>query len=228
MWGCHHTWRVALKQRPREVTARHKGPCAWSLTLPNVRFIMIAMSKITDTELLRCLTEVFRTHGYEGASLSKISEATGLQRASLYHRFPGGKAEMAEAVLHRAGEWLASNALAPLAESGPPEDRLRQMASKLDEFYEGGKRSCLLDALSFGVDEGGIRDYQKAGMEAWIEAIAAMLRKSGLPAKTARERAEDALIRIQGGLVMARAKGDVLPFQRTLKNLPQDLLRKPE
>ena len=186
------------------------------------------MSKITEPELMNRLTEVFRTHGYEGASLSKISEATGLKRASLYHRFPGGKAEMAEAVLSRAGEWLATNALAPLGRSGPPEDRLRMMAEKLDTFYEGGRRSCLLDALSFGIDEGGIRDHQRVGMEAWIEAIATMLKESGIPDQTARERAEDALIRIQGGLVMARVKGDPLPFQRTLKNLPTDLLRQPE
>ncbi len=186
------------------------------------------MSKISNAELLNRLTEVFRTHGYDGASLSKISEATRLKRASLYHRFPGGKTEMAEAVLVRAGEWLATNALAPLGESGPPEDRLRKMAKKLDVFYEGGRRSCLLDALSFGVEEGGIRDHQRAGMEAWIEAIATMLLESGIPQPTARERAEDALMRIQGGLVMARAKGDPLPFQRTLRSLPQDLLRQPE
>jgi TetR/AcrR family transcriptional repressor of lmrAB and yxaGH operons len=73
-----------------------------------------------------------------------------------------------------------------------------------------------------------MREHQKAGMEAWIEAIAVMLHETGLPARIARERAEDAVIRIQGGLVMARAKDDVVPFQRTLKSLPQDLLRKPE
>ena len=189
---------------------------------------MISMTKITELELLNRLTAVFRTHGYEGASLSKISEATGLQRASLYHRFPGGKAEMAEAVLNRAGEWLQANALKPLTESGPPEGRLRQMARKLDEFYEGGKQSCLLDALSFGVEAGGIRDHQRAAMQAWVDAIATMLRESGLPPRTARERAQDALIRIQGSLVMARATGDPMPFRRTLRNLPQDLLRKSE
>ncbi len=189
---------------------------------------MITMSKITDVLLLNRLTEVFRTHGYEGASLSKISEATGLQRASLYHRFPGGKAEMAEAVLNRAGEWLQAHALKPLTESGPPEPRLRQMARKLDEFYEGGEQSCLLDALSFGVEEGGIRDHQRAAMQAWVEAIATMLHESGLPQRTARERAEDAVIRIQGSLVMARASGNLKPFRRTLRNLPQDLLRKPQ
>ena len=198
------------------------------LTLPNVRFTMVSMSKITEPELLKRLTEVFRTHGYEGASLSKISKATGLQRASLYHRFPGGKAEMAEAVLKRAGEWLQTHALRPLAESGPPEERLRQMARKLDEFYEGGTQSCLLDALSFGVEEGRIRDHQRAGMEEWVDAIATMLRESGLPQGTARERAEDAVIRIQGSLVMARASGNPLPFRRTLRNLPQDLLREPD
>ena len=189
---------------------------------------MLPMSKITEPELLNRLTAVFRTHGYEGASLSKISEATGLQRASLYHRFPGGKAEMAEAVLSRAGEWLQAHALKPLTESGPPESRLRQMARKLDEFYEGGKQSCLLDALSFGVEEGGIRDHQRAAMQAWVDAIATMLRESGLPQRSARERAQDAVIRIQGSLVMARATGDPKPFRRTLRNLPQDLLRKPE
>jgi len=53
------------------------------------------MAKITDAQLTDALTDVFRTYGYEGATLSRISEATGLQRASLYHRFPGGKEAMA-------------------------------------------------------------------------------------------------------------------------------------
>jgi AcrR family transcriptional regulator len=198
------------------------------LTVPNVRFIIVAMTKITESELLNRLTGVFRTHGYEGASLSKISEATGLQRASLYHRFPGGKAEMAEAVLNRAGDWLATHALSPLAGSGPPEERIRIMAEKLSEFYEGGTQSCLLDALSFGMEEGGLRSHQKAAMETWVGAIASMLEESGIPTQLAQERAEDAVIRIQGGLVMARVTSNPKPFRRALENLPQDLLRSPE
>ncbi len=185
------------------------------------------MSKIAEPALLDRLTKVFRTHGYYGASLSKISEATGLQRASLYHRFPGGKAEMAEAVLQGADEWLQAHALSPLTEPGPPERRLRQMARKLDEFYAGGQQSCLLDALSFGNEDGPVRDHQKASMDAWVDAIAAVLRESGLPPRTARERAQDAVIRIEGSLVMARASGDTKPFRRTLRNLPQELLRRP-
>ena len=65
-------------------------------------------------------------------------------------------------------------------------------------------------------------------MEAWVDAIAAVLRESGLPTRTARERAQDAVIGIQGSLVMARATGDTKPFRRTLRNLPQELLRRPK
>lgn len=70
-----------------------------------------------DKALLDHIMIVFRTHGYDGASLSRISEATGLQRASLYHRFPDGKLQMGKAVLEHAIEWLREYALEPLADS---------------------------------------------------------------------------------------------------------------
>ena len=58
------------------------------------------------SEAVQKLVMVFRQHGYEGATLSKISEATGLGRASLYHHFPGGKQEMARAVLESVAAWF--------------------------------------------------------------------------------------------------------------------------
>ena len=71
-------------------------------------------SKVDPDDLIDRLLEVFRTVGYDGATLSKLSQATGLQRASLYHRFPGGKKAMAAAVLAHAGAWLDTHVLAPL------------------------------------------------------------------------------------------------------------------
>ena len=84
------------------------------------------ITKVNEDELLDRLTCVFRTHGFEGASLSLISKATGLQRASLYHRFPGGKEEMANAVLERAWTWLNKKALFPLTGSGTPQERSKR------------------------------------------------------------------------------------------------------
>ena len=46
-------------------------------------------------DVLPQLAEVFRAHGYEGATLALISDATGLGKGSLYNFFPGGKEQMA-------------------------------------------------------------------------------------------------------------------------------------
>jgi len=56
-------------------------------------------ASVDDAVLQARLLAVFRENGYAGAYLSTLSAATGLQRASLYHRFPEGKPAMAAAVL---------------------------------------------------------------------------------------------------------------------------------
>ena len=185
---------------------------------------MARTSEIPDIVLLDRLTDVFRTHGYEGASLTRISEATGLKRASLYHRFPAGKSEMAEAVLAGADDWLKDNALGPLQGPGSPADRIRTMAAALNEFYGAGHHSCLLDAFSLGGENQAIRDHVRASMTAWIAALAEVVEEVGVTADEALDRAQDAVARIQGTLVVSRATGDVRSFQRMLRALPEALL----
>lgn len=178
-------------------------------------------SKVDDNQLLDRLTEVFRLYGYDGASLSLISEITGLQRASLYHRFPGGKEEMALAVLSKVDHCFVSHILAPLSESGGPSKRVRKMAQRLDKFYSSGGRSCLLDTLSLSDATKAIQKHTQRSFNAWLEAMAAVARESGAKAAMARRRAADALVQIQGALVFSRATGDARPFKRVLTGLPE-------
>lgn len=176
--------------------------------------------KVAETRLLDGLTKVFRQHGYEGASLSRISEATGLQRASLYHRFPGGKEDMAEAVLARVDDKFANHILAPLSEQGEPARRVRKMAQRLREFYSSGGQSCLFDTLSLGGATGVVRQHVKRSFAAWLDAMTNIARESGARSAAARGRAEDAMVRIQGALVVARATGDKRPFELVVAALP--------
>jgi TetR/AcrR family transcriptional repressor of lmrAB and yxaGH operons len=182
-------------------------------------------TKVESDHIIDRLTEVFRTVGYEGATLSKLSKATGLQRASLYHRFPGGKKEMAEAVLAQAGAWLNMHVLSPLIGSGTPHARLQKTAKALDTFYVQGGTSCLLDSLSFGEGSDIFREHIRTAFTRWIEALATLVVEStGCPKAEAHRRAEDAVLSIQGALVLARGTGNTQPFQRVLKNLPTMLL----
>ena len=179
------------------------------------------LKKIDEDTLIEKLMDVFRLHGYEGASLSLIAEATGLKRASLYHRFPGGKEEMAEAVLSHVDNWFVSHVLAPLTGSGTPAARIQEMAKRLNEFYGGGKKSCLLDSLTLGHADDPIRRHIEKSIAAWLEAMASVARESGLSPAMAKERAEEALVGIQGALVLARGTGNRKPFARVLQGLPQ-------
>ncbi len=184
----------------------------------------MAFTKVDDEHLLNQLTDVFRTYGYEGASLTRISAATGLQRASLYHRFPGGKEEMVTAVLERAGKWVSERIFAPLTGPGTPATRIRKMTGQLHAFYAGGRHSCLLDSLSFGNEDNDIRRHVSGAMGAWVDALSKVAREAGISHQKARRRAEDAVSRLQGSLVLARNMKDTGPFERALKDFPAMLL----
>jgi AcrR family transcriptional regulator len=151
-------------------------------------------------------------------------EATGLVKASLYHRFAGGKEEMAEAVLDHASQIFARDLLAPLSAPGEPSERLAETVARLRKFYGSGGRPCLLDTLTINGNNQGIRRRARGTMQYWADAFAAFARECGHPTATARQRAEDAIAALEGGLVLARVSGNRQPFLRALESLPERLM----
>ena len=105
-------------------------------------------AKISDNRLYRELSDIFRRKGYDGASYSDLMKATGLVKASLYHRFPGGKAEIVDAILSEVDRELSEYVVKPAFEAGAPLDRARKIARRLREFYKSGQQWCLLDTVT--------------------------------------------------------------------------------
>jgi TetR/AcrR family transcriptional repressor of lmrAB and yxaGH operons len=60
-------------------------------------------------------------------------------------------------------------------------------------------------------------------MRAWVRAFAQVAKESGSGSAAARSKAEEAIARIQGSLVLARVFWDSTGFERVLQSLP-DLL----
>ncbi len=181
---------------------------------------------IDDDAALAALAGVFRDAGYEGASMAMLSAATGLQKPSLYHRFPGGKRQMAEAVLTRALGWMAGNVTAVLTGPGAPEARVRAAVAALDGFYEGGAKACLLNMLSAPrPDDGPFTPAIRDAFAALIDAFAQPARDAGQSEAAAQARAERAVIGLQGALVVSRGLGQPGPFRRYLAGLSDELLR---
>ncbi len=82
-------------------------------------------------ELISILDEVFRRRGYDGATLSVLSRACGLGKASLYHHFPGGKDEMADVLLQRAVAQLNDTRVSTSRSTGAVESAPQRIRRRL-------------------------------------------------------------------------------------------------
>ena len=184
----------------------------------------MAKSILSKEELIQKLTDAFRRHGYEGASLARLAEETGLVKASLYYQFPRGKEDMGAAVLAAVGQRFSREIIEPLRGPGSPRERLAAMAAALSAFYSGGRQACLTELFGFGEAGALYRTLLERSVGTLCGAMAAVARDAGIDPDTAGRRAEDALIAIQGSLVLCRALDHTGPFERVIAELPDRLL----
>ncbi len=172
------------------------------------------------------LLKLFRQFGYEGVTLAKIAQATGLGKASLYHHFPGGKAEMAAVALADVNQWLEARILPILVidESRSPIDIFQAMSEETSRFFNAGQNPCLWAVLAMeDASDALFHDEIRSALSRWIGAIAQVLVDAGVESNLAQQRGEDAIIAIQGALIVSRGLRDCVPFQRVIQQLPQQL-----
>jgi nuclear transport factor 2 (NTF2) superfamily protein len=143
-------------------------------------------------DTLAALAEVFREHGYEGASLTLIAKATGLGKGSLYNFFPGGKEEMAAAVLADIDLWFETSVFAPLREAAEPDVAVAAMFDAVTTYFRSGRRVCLVGVLALGEARDRFAEPVREYFANWVEALAAALVRGGRSPATAVALAEDA------------------------------------
>ncbi len=172
-------------------------------------------------DVLPVLGEIFREHGFDGASLSVITEATGLGKGSLYHFFPGGKEEMATAVLAEIDGWFQRNVYLPLRDGADPHASIDHMFTAVEDYFRSGRRVCLVGVFALNNTRDRFTDQIRSYFADWATALAKALSRAGYSAAEARALTEDILGGIQGALVLARALDDPKVFSRTIKRLRQ-------
>ncbi|NRG17671.1 TetR/AcrR family transcriptional regulator [Rhizobiales bacterium] len=164
------------------------------------------------------LGEIFRRYGYEGASIARITEETGLGKGSLYNFFPGGKEEMTEAVLADIHRWFEENIYRPL-ETQEPDAAIRQMFEGVSAYFQSGRRICLVGALALEETRNRFSAEVAHYFHRWLEALSAYFRRKGALPAQAKEIASYMIAGIQGAIIMARATNDVSQFPAILKML---------
>lgn len=179
----------------------------------------------TRESLLRALKPVFVASGYDGATLTRLAAAADLGKASLYHHFPGGKAEMAAALLRDAVAELERRAFARLAGNQPPGERLARFVDGFRDYVADGESGCLILALSRGEFAATHAATVRVQYEDWIARLARTYQETGAGPRRASRLAADLLADLYGHLTIAQLLGKPYLFRKHVRRLRKRLAR---
>jgi AcrR family transcriptional regulator len=161
-------------------------------------------------------------HGVEATSFSQVLEHSGAPRGSIYHHFPGGKAQLIEEATVHAGDIivkLLTDAVErhqdPVAAVDAIADFWRTVMHNSD-FAAG----CpVLAATLEGDRSPAARDAARVAFERWQYLLADILRRAGVPEERARSLASMSISAIEGAVILARAQRSNAPLERVVDEL---------
>jgi TetR/AcrR family transcriptional regulator, lmrAB and yxaGH operons repressor len=131
---------------------------------------------------------------------------------------------MAAEVLAEIDRWFETNIFAPLRGGDEAEHAVAAMVTATEDYFRSGRRVCLVGVIALGASRDTFAVQVSDYFARWQDALARLLQRSGLGAGVARRRAEDAILTIQGALVLARARDDAKIFSRAMAELKARLL----
>lgn len=169
--------------------------------------------------ITRATAELFRRQGYNGTSLSQVTKLAEAPVGSLYHHFPGGKADLAETVILSSGQ--AYRELFEMIFDAAPDP-----ARAVTDFFDGAaivlEESGYLDACPIGTvalevasTNDRLRQATADVFDSWTASASVRLRAAGLPQARAKELATALVAAVEGGFMLSRAARDAEPLRST-------------
>ena len=175
---------------------------------------------------------LIRERGAHATAISDVLEHSGAPRGSAYHYFPGGRTQLLCEAVDFAGDHVA--AIIAEAESGP------QLIDTLIDKYRGQlldsdfRAGCPVVAVSVeaGEQENADRmapvvERAAAVFDRWTDLIAQRFIADGIDRERAGELAVLATTALEGAIVLARVRRDLMPLDVVRRQVRELLLATP-
>ena len=190
------------------------------------------MARDTRERLLDTAMRLFHEQGFAATGLSTILREAEVNSGSLYHFFPSKEA-LLQGVLERYQESLQPVVLGPIEEAEP--DPIERIFRLLDWYRQGmvqtGVRlGCPIGNLALEVSDThpAVRPAIDDNFHGWAAGIERWLDLAGdrLPADCNRKALSRFVLTVmEGGLMQARAAGDLGPFDDSVAVLRDHMER---
>ena len=158
--------------------------------------------------------------GLAEASFRNVVAHTGAPRGSIYHHFPGGKDELVAASM----EWVGGRLLRAMRSTPveTPDDVVVLFAGLFRRLIVDSAEpaGCAVAAVATAAPlVTGPGGAAAKVLRSWRGELVALFVATGASAERAEALALLTLAGVEGALVLARAEGDVAPFDRVVDEL---------
>jgi TetR/AcrR family transcriptional repressor of lmrAB and yxaGH operons len=158
------------------------------------------------------MARLLREQGYSATGRAQLLAESGVSNGSLYHHFPGGMEEVAEAALEASGRVVAdalSEALDGAPNAGEGLIRFLDVAQEAAIGEQSAGCPVAPTALESPIISPRLRAVAAQCFDQWEALIAARLRADGWPEDSLSTAASAALALIEGALLLARVSGQL-------------------
>ncbi|WP_018657280.1 TetR/AcrR family transcriptional regulator [Actinomadura flavalba] len=179
---------------------------------------------VTDSRerMVRSAAYLFRERGYSGTGFRDVIAHSGAPRGSIYHHFPGGKAELAEEAVRYAGEFLNAGIQAAV-EAGDATAAVEAFVGwwrhvlVRSEFRAG----CPVTAVTVEAhdDAPQLASAAARAFDLWEDTLATGLGNAGVADDRAARLARLIVAAVEGATILCRAHRDVRPLDEVVAEL---------
>jgi TetR/AcrR family transcriptional repressor of nem operon len=144
----------------------------------------------TRQEIIRKAAPIFNQRGYDGAALSDLMKATGLEKGGIYRHFSSKEALAAEAFDYAWRETLDAR-IHDLDTISNTVDRLKQLVANFVERRGVIPGGCPLLNTAIDADDGNsiLRERARKALHAWRSYLISMIR-AGIKSRDIRPKVD--------------------------------------
>lgn len=169
--------------------------------------------------MIRSAISLIRRRGVAAVSFADVLNASGAPRGSVYHHFPGGKAQLVTEATRVAGARVTAE-LTRVLDTPETAAALRELAETLARGLDRGDYAvgCPIAAAALGNEPDAVA-AAGATFDTWRDLIAGKLVRDGAAPQRARSVAVLVVSALEGALIVARTERDPAALDTVVEEL---------
>jgi AcrR family transcriptional regulator len=169
---------------------------------------------------------LLREHGASATSIDRVLAHSGAPRGSVYHHFPGGRAQLIDEAVALAGDFVVGLIETATQSDDPVQALDAFFALWRDQLTRSDFRAgCPIVAVAVETNDDAPQLARSAAavFSRWTTALATMLVRYDVPEARATRLAAFIIAAVEGAVIMCRADQDIGPLEATAEEI-HDLL----